>query len=42
MDAVGMLAEATEVFNDVVAPEKRTTKSLTEDDAHSLVLFDYL
>ncbi|KAF2850422.1 hypothetical protein T440DRAFT_468411 [Plenodomus tracheiphilus IPT5] len=41
-DAVEMLNEAVEIFNEFASPEKRTAESLTEDDANSLVSFDYL
>ncbi|KAJ4289801.1 hypothetical protein N0V90_011132 [Kalmusia sp. IMI 367209] len=42
LDATKMLAEAVSIFNEFAAPERRTAELLTEEDANSLISFDYL
>lgn len=41
-EAISMLKEATQVFNEYSKYEKRTIDTLTELDGQSLVAYDYL
>ena len=41
-DPLPMLGEAVQVFNEYSSPDQRTALSLTEEDALSVVSFDYL